>query len=329
MNVLVVGAGAVGSVVATAVARAGDDVTLLLRPAQVPEGGALKITIDDPSGESLWAIIPTIAAITDTPDLVILCVKSPDLFDAARCVAPLSGSAPVLTLHSAPLVDDQLTEIIGADRFLSGYFSGAVEYHTPGHALATNSGLVVGNTITRFPAVQELLQRALPLTVVADLAAYRWALLLVNLPQALAAITDTPLASLTEEKSAQHLTTVLLVEATRVLAKAELVPADLASIEMGKLRKLHAMLGMFQAGFVRQQTALFTRYQTIPDPLRQSLRRHRPTEIADLHGALVRLGTQHAIPTPAHARLITVVESVASTGSFLAPDKLKSAFNHL
>lgn len=329
MNVLVVGAGAVGSVVATAVARAGDDVTLLLRPAQTPEGGALKITIDDPGGEACWAIIPTIAAITDAPDLVLLCVKSPDLLDTARSVAAQCGPAPVLALHSAPLLDDALTEILGADRFISGYFSGAAEYHTPGHALATNSGLVVGNAVTRLPAVQELLQHALPLMVVADIAAYRWALLLVNLPQALAAITDTPLASLIEEKYVQHLTAVLLVEATRVLAKADLVPADLASVEMGKLRKLHAMLGVFQAGFVRQQAALFTRYQTIPDPLRQSLRRRRPSEIADLHGALVRLGAQHAISTPALARIVTVVEAVASTGSFLMPDKLKHALNRL
>jgi 2-dehydropantoate 2-reductase len=92
MNTLVVGAGATGGYFGGLLARAGRDVTFLVRPrraAQLRDSGLTVLTVD---GE--WSLTPTLvtpAELTNAFDLILLSVKAYSLSDAMSDLAPAVG----------------------------------------------------------------------------------------------------------------------------------------------------------------------------------------------------------------------------------------------
>ena len=84
-NILIVGAGAIGTALAVSLARGGAEVTLGVRPGRVPEGGALKVMLhNDANGAEQWAILPAVDRVAAEHDLVVLAVRSFDLVAAGE-----------------------------------------------------------------------------------------------------------------------------------------------------------------------------------------------------------------------------------------------------
>ncbi len=328
MNIVVVGAGAVGSVIATDLARAGEEVTLLVRPAALPEAGRLKTQVTEPGHEDRWAILPAVSALSETPDLVILCVKAPDLAAATASLVGLIGDAPVVALHAAPEGDATVQAALGRP-ITSGIFTGSAEYVAPGVARVVAPALALDPGAVPAPAGVAALARALPVARTAPLTDVRWAHVLLSLPQAISALVNMPLAMLEDDRYAAGLSTTLLTEAARVYAKAGITPAAVPGVDMGKLRRLHTMPGIFAGRVVRQEMHIFHSSATLIDPLLQSLRRQRPTEIDTLHGAVARLGQQHGVPTPALTRLSELVHRIEGTGTFLPLDSVRQAMGRI
>jgi 2-dehydropantoate 2-reductase len=283
VNIVVVGAGAVGSVIATDLARAGDEVTLLVRPDAVPETGRVKTQVEEADREVRWAILPAAGAIAEPPDLVILCVKAPDLAAATHPLAGHIGDAPMLALHAAPEGDAVVQSALGRPIF-GGIFTGGAEYLAPGMARVVAPALALDPAAPPPPEALAALRRALPVTLDAPLADLRWA---------------------------------------RVFAKAGVTPAAMPGVEMSKLRRLHAMPGLFAGRVARQELHALAARAPLADPLLQSLRRRRPTEIDALPGTIARLGRQHAVPTPITDRLIETIHRVEGAGAFLPLDTLR------
>jgi 2-dehydropantoate 2-reductase len=46
----------------------------------------------------------------------------------------------------------------------------------------------------------------------------------------------------------------------------------------------------------------------------EDLERHRPTEVDDLNGAVVRLGARCGVPTPVNERLVQLVKEAEARG---------------
>ena len=93
MRIVVVGAGAVGSVVGGLLARAGQDVTLVGRPAHVAAIQRDGLVIEQPSGP-LTIRVAAAEQLDFAPDLALLAVKITDLADGPGAGAPLGHRRP-------------------------------------------------------------------------------------------------------------------------------------------------------------------------------------------------------------------------------------------
>lgn len=327
MQILVVGAGAVGSVVATSLARAGEEVSLLVRPEAVPESGRLKTQVETRDQESQWAILPAAAEILDPPDCIFLCVKAPDLASAASMLSQVASHVPVVALHAAPKGDATIAEALHRPA-LGGIFGGSAALLAPGNVRSDAPRLLLARTVAQMPNVIEMLQHALPVTLVDDITHIRWAHLFATLPQTIGALVNRPLAEIAEDRTVQQFATTIWTEAARVFAKTD-IPLELPAYDLARLRRLHATLGIFTGRVVRQESGLLLMRGDLPDPLLQSLRRGQPTEVEALYGALARLGTQVGVPTPATARIMELVQRVATTGTFFTIDQVRQALGRL
>ncbi len=325
MNITIIGAGATGSVVAVALARAGEDVTTLLRPDAVAESASVRMQVAASGAEPQWAIIPIVAALAEPPDLVVLCVPAHALADACQAIAHLPTHIPVVALHAAPAGDATAQQALGR-RVIGGTLTGSAEYLHIGQARVVDAGVTLDPAITEYPAALAALRGALTVTV-APVVPQRWARLLVDLPQVLAALTNQPLSTLSEERGIAPLILQLLTEATRTLASAGVVPADLPGIDIVRLRKLHTVAGFFAQGALRRESYVFPGARELPISLWQRLRRRRPTEVDALHGAIIRLAQAHAVATPLHTRVVEQMHAATASGAFLSVEALKRALS--
>lgn len=317
MNILVVGAGAVGSVVAVALARADHAVTVLVRPERLPATGRLRIALHVTGQDDRWAIVPAISTITEPPDLVIVAVKSRDLPAAVAALAGRIGSVPVVTLALALDGDASASAALGHG-VTGGLFTGQAETVTPGHVRVHHPGFVVQSG----PAA-EALATALPLVSAADLAPWRAGLLAATAPQALAALADRPLLALREDHAAVALCTAMLIEASQTFAHAPLPLADLPDLDIALVRRLPKIIGFRQQHAVHNAESLWRWRSDIADPLTQDVHRRCPTETEARLGAIVHLGAAHGVATPILTGLLALMQAREAEADPLAPEQIR------
>ncbi|MFN8568891.1 MAG: 2-dehydropantoate 2-reductase [Kouleothrix sp.] len=206
MTIVVIGAGAIGQLVAGRLAQAGQRTVLLARPAaaaalarqplQISESGRLHVaeslvTISDPS---------MLAAADRPPDLAIVCVKG---YDTASVLPALDALAPsaVLTLQNGIGNEELLAMHVGAGRVVSGAITTSVEVAAPGRIAVAKAGgvgvaaMAPGARAAAGRAAQAFRAAGFVVSEVADYRALKWSKALLNmLGNATAAILDMAVA---------------------------------------------------------------------------------------------------------------------------------------
>lgn len=337
MQVVVVGAGALGSTLAIAFARAGDDVTLLVRHHELSESLQRHMYLSIPGQEQLWAITPTVTELSESPDLVIIATQTQDIVEA--CL-PLAGILPtvhaVITTQLGTRGDGIVQQYVGAATSVfhvvpdftvaldpTGQLTFAGQLHMQiGQGSGPNNSPLLGQ-----------LAATIGMTIATDavptIAPYRWTRLFFSLPEPLFAIGDLPLAASTTEKSLMHANLVILREAAKVVVAQDISLAPQPSTDIDRWLKVPNMLGLFADRFIHQQEAVFNRFGQFPSPSQQHLQRHRSTEVGDINGEIVRLGHEKGIPTPVNERIIEEVQAVERTGALLNRDALLKIISKL
>ncbi|HEY9483540.1 MAG TPA: ketopantoate reductase family protein [Micromonosporaceae bacterium] len=159
MRILVVGAGATGGYFGGLLARAGRDVTFLVRPARAEALRETGLTVAGADGE--WTTKPDVVTpeelVADRPasaeiatmddpdapyDVVLLSVKAYSLEDAIDDVAPAVGPATVIVPGLNGLAHmDCLDEKFGRHRVLGGVMYVATTLDHTGRIVQLNPGL--------------------------------------------------------------------------------------------------------------------------------------------------------------------------------------------
>jgi 2-dehydropantoate 2-reductase len=203
MRVLIVGAGAVGSLLGHRLATAGHAVTLIGRTPWVTAVRSQGVGLEEDGRlcfqANLAAVADARAVSRDTFDLIVCTAKAYDTVEAVEQIAPLAAQGvPLLTLQNGVGGEELAAEVAPQASHMAGVITLSVEVLGPGKiSLATTGGGIglaavspgapVGNLVT-------ILQQA-GFERVRAYAVYRaikWSKLLLNiLGNALPAILDT------------------------------------------------------------------------------------------------------------------------------------------
>jgi 2-dehydropantoate 2-reductase len=305
MKTVILGAGAMGSVIGGTLARAGNDVVLVDVAKEIVDSIELDgLVIEDKSGQKSTIRLkatsdPRLAGVAD---LAIVFVKCYHTETAVRQAAPILGpKTVVLSLQNGWGNAAVISKIIGPERLLVG-----VSYHSavllaPGHVLHAGQGPTFlgeldGAVSPRVEAIAKLFGSAgIPVTPSPYVLNEIWSKLALN------AVTLPTSASirLTAEKLLQ---TSEMESLMRALLSEVVTVANALKISLNFEERWDAISNLLKKLAPNTKGSML-----------QDVERRRPTEIDVINGAIVEAGIRLGIGTPYNQSMLYLIKALEKT----------------
>ena len=321
-RIVVAGAGTIGCFVGGLLMRAGRNVGFLGRPRMVEELQSCGLHLTDFAGldEQIPAARLSAAAepaILRDARLVLVAVKSGGTEAMAREIAAqTSPETVVLSLQNGVDNPAVLRAGLGGRPVLAGMVGFNVVHMGEGRFHRATSGQVVIEAGR--PDVALLLSVAgIDIEVSDDIAGVLWGKLLINLNNALNALSDLPLRQQMEDRQWRRLFADQMAEGLAVLKAAGIQPVAATAVPPSYVPTV-----------LRLPDSLFrmaaARMLKIDPEARSSMWedfiRRRPTEVDYLQGAIVRLAERHGVEVPLSRSVVALVKRAEAAGA--GPPKL-------
>jgi len=330
MRIAVIGAGALGGTFATLLSQAGHEVTVTARGpglAAIRERG---IRLEGGFGAAIAHPI-AVERLTDTPELTLVCTKAQDARAAiADNAAVIDGSAVIVVQNGLDGLETARTLLPHSDCF--GALSIiAANYTEPGLVTVTTAaptylGRGSGPIDDGTRHWQQLLNGAVPTIAIENFVGSQWTKLVVNMLNALPAITGLSVQTVVGHPGLRRVMTLSMREAVRVGLRRGIHFGAMQALGDRRLRlfsRLPAWAGQLLPLMMR------ARMGTVPNlgSTLQSVTRGQRTEVDYLNGAVVREAALAGMAAPVNALLTTLVHEVEERGSFFTPDELLGRFS--
>ncbi len=321
LSVGVLGAGSIGCYVGGKLLAAGAaDVLFVGRPAIGEELARHGLSVQDfdlpavriPPEQLLFTTELTALARCHA---VLVCVKSAATAAvAAELASVLDADTVLVSLQNGVRNPEVLLRHLAPREVLPAIVGFNVVSRGEGRFHRAMSGpLVLERSITRRgEAILEVLrQTKLELETPTDIAPDQWTKLLVNLNNAVSALSGAPTRELLLSPRYRRIIAAIVAEALNVLRVAGVHPA--------KLRGVPIQLMPFILRLPTPLVRVVTRAQMRIDPEARSsmwedLSRGKATEVDFLNGEIVRLAEQVGAPAPINRRVVELVRRAEERG---------------
>ena len=326
--IAIAGAGSIGCFVGGMFAAAGRRVALLARPRVIEEieANGLRLTSFDGSERQITSNQLTLSehpSILADAGVVVVTVKSADTTDVADIIARHApADAVIVSLQNGIGNVAVLRQRLPGRRVLAGMVPfnvgsrGAGRFHR-----ATSGDIVIEQHDTDLAS--QFSVPGLKIRATSDIAGVQWGKLLVNLNNALNALSDLPLRQQLAQRSWRRLFADQLAEGLEAVKAEGVRPVSSTPVPAGLTPHL-----------LRLPDTLFTTLlggtMKIDDEARSSmwedLQRGRRTEIDYLQGVITQIAGRHGLKVPLSARILALIKRAEADGKGspgLTPDQIR------
>ena len=317
MKIAVIGAGALGGTFATLLARAGHEVTVTARGPALAVIRAEGISLTGAFGDARQHPL-ALERLVDTPQLTLVCTKAQDAAAAIRDNARVLDGSPVIVVQNGLDGVRTASALLPRSECFGALSIIAANYTAPGQVTITTAaptylgrGTGAADAATR--AWRDVLAGAVPTLALDNFVGAQWTKLVVNMLNALPAITGLSVQEVVDHAGLRRVMTESMRETVRVGMRR--------GVRFGSLQGLGDLP---LRAFSRLPTALG---QVLPLRLRsrmgdvpnlgstqQSLKRGQLTEIDYLNGAVVREAALAGVRVPVNELLTVLVHEVEARG---------------
>ncbi len=309
MKIVIIGPGAMGCLFAGYFAKKKQNDILILgnsprRAKRLNENG---IKIETEKGSFSVKINATArASDINSPDLIIICVKSYDTEKVLKTIEPiLTKDSRVLTLQNGLGNLEMMSEIVGTERVLGGITAQAATFLGEGYIRHAGIGeTVIGNisgklTVSMRPIRELFNLSGFPTRLTKDVNSIIWSKLIINVGiNAISALTRLQNGALIESQGTREVVSLAVTEAVRLCKKKRIKLsyddpiAKVESVCRATASNLSSML--------------------------QDVLKKRKTEIDYINGAIVRQAKSLNVPAPTNLILTDLIKSIESSFSLQA-----------
>ncbi|MDB5656808.1 MAG: 2-dehydropantoate 2-reductase [Tardiphaga sp.] len=312
----IAGAGSIGCFVGGMLAAAGRDVALLARPRVTDEVSrhGLRLTSFNGLDRTMPAaglLLSDDPAIFGDAGIILVTVKSADTAEMAGLIAlHVPDDAVVVSLQNGVDNVDALRTLLPRHRVLGGMVPFNVVAMGEGRVHRASSGDIM---IARDAAgtAQALSVADLPVRATDNIAGVQWGKLVLNLSNALNALSGVPLREQLAQREWRALFADQMAEGLGVIRAAGLRPVSPTPLPMALTPHLLRLPdALFQA--------LLGRAMKIDPHARSSmwedLQRGRRTEIDYLQGVILQRAVRHGLAAPLVQRVLALVKDAEAAG---------------
>lgn len=316
-RICVYGAGSIGAYVGGRLLTGGSEVVFVGRARM---GGLLRehgIVLTRYSGER-WQAAPdrieyaTQADAAASADLVLVTVKSAATVDAAaELAAVLRPGVPVISFQNGVGNAALLRAALPHNPVLEGMVPFNVVERGPGAFHQGTAGeLEVRRDAALQPFLAEFSRAGLPLVQHDDMLQVQWAKLLLNLNNAINALSNRPLKEELSQRAYRRCLAMAQREALALLGVAGIRPAKLTPFPPHWIPRL---LALPDAWFERLGRRMLTIDPLARSSMSDDLAAGRKTEIDWINGEVPRLAARLGRAAPVNARLCELVREAEQT----------------
>lgn len=319
MRTAIFGAGSIGCFVGAHLLRAGVPTTLIARAwlAEAIAESGLRITqVSGPAFELHAGQVPCRGIdILREVDLVIVTVKSAATETIAREIASQRADGAgliVLSLQNGIGNAAMLRKHLTLARVLGGMVPYNVAATGTRFHRGTEGDLMIEALDDAGPRVAHLLRQAgLATRVVSDIQAVLWGKLLLNLNNAINALSGIPLRAELSRRGYRRILAAQIREALAILRLAGIRPARVTVLPPSLLP---AVLSLPDGLFLRLAKSMLRIDAEARSSMADDLAAGRATEIDYLQGEIVRLAEAHDARAALNARMLALVRETESRG---------------
>lgn len=310
----VFGAGAIGCWVGGRLSAGGADVTLIGRSRVMSElANGLRVVELHGAAQDVKPVLATEPSAAATANLVLVTVKSAATADAARELAGvLAKNAVVVSLQNGVRNVSVLRDALPEHRVLAGMVPFNVVRRSAGVYLRASGGTLMFQAHDAIAPLSEACLKAnLAFELRDDMPAVQWSKLVLNLNNAINALSGKPLAEELSDRDFRRCLAACQQEALTLLEAAEQPLARVTPLPTAWIAKMLTVPnGVFK---------LLGRRVVAIDPHARSsmwddLEAKRPTEVDYIQGEIVALANRLGRQAPVNARLVGLIKEAERGG---------------
>jgi 2-dehydropantoate 2-reductase len=322
-RIVVAGAGSIGCYVGGCLALAGRNVTLLLRPVLADAISRHGLRISDLDGADRTLPSSALTLTTDpsaamaAAEIVLVTVKSGTTADMAKLIARHAPpDAVVVSLQNGVgNVDALWAHLRPAQRAVAGMVPFNVvqsrgDGDRPRFHRATSGTIRIAAGVAGLREALDVPGAAV--AEHADMVGVLWGKLLLNLNNALNALSDLPLAKELADRRWRLLLAAQIEEALAVLKAADVHPARIEGVPPRAIPSILRLPNLLFRLVARRMLAIDPRARS---SMSEDLRLRRPTEIDHLQGAILELADKAGMAAPITERILRLVKGAESAGA--------------
>jgi len=311
-HIVVLGAGAIGGYIGGCLAVAGAHLSFLGRSKMQHIVKTHGYNLTDLYGRHA-KLEPTEVQFTTDPsvlqkaDCVLVTVKSRDTLAAADLLRTHANpNASIISFQNGIGNAEALANQLPHFQVISGMVPFNVVTLPNGHLhcgtegqLCTESNALLSPLITLFE------KAGLPLQQHAHFKEIQWGKLILNLNNAVNALSDLPLKEELSQRAYRQCLALLISETLTVLNLAGIHPAKVSKVSA---KLLPYILRTPDFVFKRLAASMLQIDEKARSSMWEDLQNQRTTEVTALNGAVVDLAKSIGVSAPVNARMVTLVQ---------------------
>jgi 2-dehydropantoate 2-reductase len=325
MKVAVIGAGAVGGLVAGYLTDKGEEVLLVPPPEHVDAIAKNGLTIEGVRGK-LRVRLPVKGQLDERTDLVILATKILDLEKSmAQNIAYLKD-VPVISVQNGVRAEGIIADCLGAQRLFPSIVMFGATHLAPGKIVHNFEGdWIVGQAKAgpneMLHGITKVTSKIFPSPESSDIGGMKWLKLFINANNCLPAIVGKSIQETFCHIPLCKISVRIWQEGLDLVTKANIALSSLPAFPVERLSHLVSM-PLDEAAKIFSTIMLNLSKEPLYGSILQSIRRKRPSEIDYINGEFVNLAASVGQKAPLNERLVQMVHDVERDGKFLSQDEL-------
>jgi 2-dehydropantoate 2-reductase len=316
-NILIVGGGAIGGVMAARLAQKKIDVDLLVKYPDLKKVAKNHgLTVTGYQGNYIKKVNTYLPSdlLSETFDIVMIATKANDMKEAALHILPfLEKDSLVVSLQNG-ICEDELAKIVGPHRTVGCVVGWGATMIEPGVYDMTSGGEFVIGAINGVPAerlqyLKSILENILPVKISENIYSDLYSKLIVNsCISTLGAISGVRLGRMLKRRMHRNIFLEIVKESMMVAKAMDLKVVPYANkVDYYKLIQNGAANNFRQHLVVR---VIGLKYRRLKSSALQSLERGKKTEIDWFNGYIVRKGREYNIEVPVNQKMVHLIKEL-------------------